>query len=169
MEMSMYQASLPVFSRMLPNLESILEKGATHAEERGIDPAVLINSRLYPDMFPLSRQVQIATDVVKGFPARITGQTPPVYEDKETTFDELRARIRNTVAFLDSFTPEQINGTENTEITLPLRSGEISLKGLDYLNHFVMPNFYFHVTTAYALLRHNGVVLGKLDFLGPRD
>ena len=169
MKMSMYQASLPVFTRMLANLDKILEKGAAHAEERGIDPAVLINCRLYPDMFPLSRQVQIATDVVKGFPARLTGQTPPVYEDNEATFDELRARIRKTAALLDSFTPAQIDGTEDTEVTLPLRSGDIKLTGLDYLNCFVMPNFYFHVTTAYALLRHNGVVLGKMDFIGPRD
>ena len=169
MKMSMYQASLPVFSRMLENLEKILEKSAAYAEERSIDPAVLVNARLYPDMFPLSRQVQIATDVVKGFPARITGETPPVYEDNEATFDELRARIRNTVAFLATFTPERIDGTEETEVTLPLRSGDIKLKGLDYLNNFVMPNFYFHVTTTYALLRHNGVPLGKMDFIGPRE
>ena len=166
MQMSMYQASLPVFIHMLRNLREILGKGAAYAEEKGIDSAVLVNCRLYPDMFPLCRQVQIATDVVKGFAARISGQTPPKYEDNESNFDELAARVGKTIAFLESFKPEQIDGTEDKEITLPLRSGDLDLKGLDYLNRFVTPNFYFHVTTTYALLRHNGVELGKKDFIG---
>lgn len=166
MQMSMYQASLPVFERMLGNLRDILGKGAAHAEGKGIDPAVLIGSRLYPDMFPLSRQVQIATDVVKGFAARIAGQAPPKYEDNEATFDELAVRVNKTIAFLEGFEAEQIDGTEEKEITLSLRSGDFTLKGLDYLNGFVMPNFYFHVATTYALLRHNGVELGKKDFIG---
>jgi len=166
MQMSMYQASLPVFIHMLGNLREILGKGAAHAEEKGIDPGVLLNCRLYPDMFPLSRQVQIATDVVKGFAARVADQSPPKYEDNEATFDELAERVGKTIVFLESFEPGQIDGTEEKQVLLPLRSGEVTLKGLDYLNHFVMPNFYFHVTTAYALLRHNGVELGKKDFIG---
>lgn len=169
MQMSMYQASLPVFIHMLGSLQNILDKGAAHADAKGIDPAVLINSRLYPDMLPLSRQVQIATDVVKGFPARVTGQEPPKFEDTESTFEELKARIEKTLAFLETFTSDDIDGTENAEVTLHLRSGDIKLKGLEYLNGFVMPNFYFHVTTAYALLRHNGVELGKMDFIGARE
>lgn len=168
MQMSMYQASLPVFIHMLRNLRGILEKGATHAEDRGIEPAILVDCRLYPDMFPLSRQVQIATDVVKGFAARISGQAPPKYEDDEATFDELIARVSKTIAFLETFGAKQIDGTEDKQITLPLRSGDVTLEGLDYLNRFVMPNFYFHVTTTYALLRHNGVELGKMDFVGGR-
>lgn len=166
MQMSMYQASLPVFIHMLRNLREILQKGAAHASEKGIDPAVLVGCRLYPDMFPLSRQVQIATDVVKGFAARIAGQTPPKYEDDEATFDELIARVSKTIGFLETFEAEQVDGTEDKEVTLSLRSGDITLRGLEYLNGFVMPNFYFHVTTTYALLRHNGVDLGKKDFIG---
>ena len=166
MQMSMYQASLPVFIHMLRNLRGILGKGAAHCEEKGIDPGVLVDCRLYPDMFPLSRQVQIATDVVKGFAARLAGQEPPKYEDTEASFDELVARVDKTIAFLETFKPEQIDGTESKEVTLHLRSRDITLKGMDYLNGFVMPNFYFHVTTTYALLRHNGVELGKMDFIG---
>lgn len=166
MRISMYQASLPVFVHMLRNLREILRKGAAHAEEKGIDPGVLLDCRLYPDMLPLSRQVQIATDVVKGFAARVAGQSPPKYEDNESTFDELVERINKTILFLESFEPGKIDGTEENEVLLPLRSGDVRLTGLDYLNHFVVPNFYFHVTIAYALLRHNGVELGKKDFMG---
>ncbi len=166
MQISMYRASLPVFVHMLRNLRGILQKGAAHAEEKGFDPGVLVNCRLYPDMLPLSRQVQIATDVVKGFAARVADQSPPKYDDNESTFDELAERVGKTILFLESFEPGQIDGTEEKEVLLPLRSGDITLTGLDYLNHFVVPNFYFHVTTAYALLRHNGVELGKKDFMG---
>lgn len=166
MRISMYRTSLPVFVHMLRNLREILKKGAAHAEDRGVDPGVLVNCRLYPDMFPLSRQVQIATDVVKGFAARVAGQSPPKYDDDESTFDELVERVDKTILFLESFEPGQIDGTEEKEVRLLLRSGDVTLTGLDYLNHFVMPNFYFHVTTAYALLRHNGVELGKKDFMG---
>lgn len=166
MRISMYRASLPVFVHMLRNLREILQKGAAHAEDRGVDPGVLVNCRLYPDMFPLSRQVQIATDVVKGFAARVAGQSPPKYDDDESTFDELVERVDKTILFLESFEPGQIDGTEEKEVRLLLRSGDVTLTGLDYLNHFVVPNFYFHVTIAYALLRHNGVELGKKDFMG---
>ena len=164
--MSMYQASVPVLKRMLNNLSDILEKGAAHAEAKKIDPAVLIASRLYPDMFALARQVQTATDTAKGCAARLAGKEIPKYEDNEATFPELAARIRKTVAFLDTFKPEQIDGMEDKSITLKLRGGDLSFTGMSYLLHFALPNFYFHVTTAYDILRHNGVEVGKMDFLG---
>ncbi len=166
MKMSMYQASLPMFIHMLRNLDAILSRGAAHAEAKGIDPAVLVQARLYPDMLPLARQVDIATDVVKGCPARLSGQEPPKYEDDETGFPELSARVRKTIAYLETFKPEQIDGTEDKQVTLKLRSGEVTLDGYRYLTGFVIPNFYFHVTTTYDILRHNGVELGKKDFTG---
>ena len=162
----MYQASVPVLKRMLNNLSDILEKGAAHAEAKKIDPAVLIASRLYPDMFALARQIQTATDTAKGCAARLAGKEIPKYEDNEATFPELAARIRKTVAFLDTFKPEQIDGMEDKSITLKLRGGDLSFTGMSYLLHFALPNFYFHVTTAYDILRHNGVEVGKMDFLG---
>ena len=166
MKISMYQASLPVLKLMLANLAEILKKSAAHAEAKKIDPAVLITSRLYPDMFALARQVQIASDTAKGCAARLAGSEIPKYEDNEATFPELVARIEKTIAFLDSFKPEQIDGTEEKSITLKMRSGDLNFTGLSYLLNFVIPNFYFHVTTAYDILRHNGVEIGKNDFLG---
>ncbi|MGH8225868.1 MAG: DUF1993 domain-containing protein [Gammaproteobacteria bacterium] len=166
MTISMYQASLPMFVRMLRNLDAILAKGAVHAEAKKIDPAVLVASRLYPDMFTLARQVQIATDIVKGCAARLSGQEPPKYEDNETSFPELAERVQKTIAFLETVKPEQIDGTEDKQITLNMRSGDLTFDGLSYLTGFVIPNFYFHLTTAYNILRHNGVELGKMDFLG---
>lgn len=166
MNMTMYSASVPVFIHMLRSLEAVLAKGAAHAEAKGIDPAVLAGARLYPDMFPLSRQVQIATDVVKGCPARLSGQEPPKYEDDEAAFPELVERVRKTIAYLEGFKPEQIDGTEDKQVTLKLRSGELTLDGYAYLTGFVIPNFFFHVTTTYDILRHNGVELGKKDFIG---
>lgn len=168
MTISMYQASLPGFIRILHNLDGILAKGASYAEAKNIDPAVLVGSRLYPDMFPLSRQVQIATDVVKGCAARLAGEEPPKYEDNETSFSELSERVRKTIAFLESFDASRIDGSEERQITLKLRSGDITLDGLNYLRGFVIPNFYFHVTTTYDILRHCGVELGKMDFVGGR-
>jgi hypothetical protein len=162
----MYQASVPVLKRMLNNLSDILEKGAAHGEAKKIDPAVLIASRLYPDMFALARQVQVATDTAKGCAARLAGKEIPKYEDNEATFPELVARIKKTVGFLDTFKAEQIDGSEDKNITLQLRSGDLNFTGISYLLHFALPNFYFHVTTAYDILRHNGVELGKMDFLG---
>jgi hypothetical protein len=144
----------------------ILEKAEQYAEEKKIDPSVLINARLAPDMYPLSRQVQIATDMAKGCAARLAGLEVPVYEDNETTFQELRARIAKTVAFIQSVDAERIDGSEERNITLKLRSREVSFAGQPYLLHFVLPNFYFHVTTAYAILRHNGLAIGKMDFIG---
>jgi uncharacterized protein len=166
MSLNMYQASIPVFIRMLGNLSSILDKAATHAGAKKIDQAVFVNARLAPDMYPLSRQVQIATDMVKGCAARLAGIEVPSYEDNETTFADLQARIAKTVAFLQSVSDGQINGSEGRTVTLKLRDKEVSFLGLPYLLDFVLPNFYFHITTTYAILRHNGLEIGKMDFLG---
>lgn len=162
----MYAITIPPILRSLTNLRAILEKAVSHAELKKIDPSVLINARLYPDMYPLSRQVQIATDVAKGAAARLAGQEPPKFEDTESTFPELLARIDKTVALLESFTADQINGSEGKTILLPRHDRTSEFKGLDYLTDFVLPNVYFHVATTYAILRHNGVELGKQDFLG---
>jgi len=166
MSISMYPASVTIFLRTLANLKAILEKAAAHAEARKITPSVLLNARLYPDMFPLSRQVQIATDNAKGAASRLAGIEPPKYEDNETSFEELVARIDKTIAFLETFKPEQIDGSEDKTITLPMRDRTLTFKGLPYLLEYVLPNIYFHTTTAYAILRHNGVEIGKQDFLG---
>lgn len=166
MALSMYQASIPVFTRMLDNLASLLEKGAAHAEARKIDPSVLIGYRLAPDMFPLNRQVQIATDHAKGCAARLAAIDPPKFEDNETSFPDLIARIRKTQAFLATVTAAQIDGSEERIVTLKLRGNELTLPGQTYLLHMAMPNFYFHVTTAYDILRHAGVEIGKQDFTG---
>jgi hypothetical protein len=162
----MYAASVPPIIRSLINLRSILEKAVTYAEAKKIDPSVLINARLYPDMLPLSRQVQIATDVAKGAVSRLAGLEPPKYEDNESTFPELLARLDKTIALLESFKPEQMDGSEDKTIMLPMHERTVTFKGLPYLLDFVLPNVYFHVTTAYAILRHNGVEIGKKDFLG---
>jgi len=167
MAMSMYQASVPLLARMLANLNNFLNKAAKHCEEKKIDPGAILNARLYPDMFHLIKQVQVATDTAKGGVARLAGQEPPVYEDTEKSFADLAARIEKTIAFINSFKPGQIDGTEEKEITLKMRAGEVKFKGQAYLQNFVYGNFYFHVTTAYAILRHNGVEVGKRDFLGP--
>lgn len=168
MTISMYTASVPSFIHALKNLIDIIEKGAAHAAEKSIDPSVFTSSRLYPDMLPFSRQIQIATDIVKGGAARLAGVEPPPYADTETTFPELIARVNKTIDYLKTFTADQIDGSEGREITIKMRSGPVSFTGLEYLQTFVIPNLYFHSTTAYGLLRHNGVVLGKLDFLGKR-
>ncbi|WP_269532993.1 DUF1993 family protein [Chitinimonas sp. BJYL2] len=167
MSLSMYQASIPVFIRMLGNLSNLLDKALAHAEAKKFDPTILVNGRLAPDMFPLSRQIQIATDGVKGCAARLAGVEIPSYADTETTIDELKARIARTVAFLQTFTPAQIDGTEDKTVTLKLRGEETQFQGQPYLLDFVLPNLYFHITTAYAILRHNGVEIGKRDYLGP--
>lgn len=166
MTISMYQASVPVFLRALGNLGGILEKAATHAEAKKIDPAVLLAFRLYPDMFPLSRQVQIASDNAKGCVARLAGAEPPKFEDNETSFPELITRLRKTADFLKTLTPAQIDGSEERQIVLKMRDGAREFLGQAYLLHYALPNFYFHATTAYAILRHCGVELGKKDFLG---
>lgn len=166
MSPSMYKLSAPVLTRMLGNLSDVLKKGQAHAEAHKIDPSVLINARLYPNMFPLARQVQIATDQAKGCVSRLAGQEPPKFEDNETTFGELLTRIDKIVAHLESFRPEQIDGSETRKIELKTGGQVRSFEGLSYLVNYVYPNFYFHVTTAYAILRHNGVEIGKQDFIG---
>jgi hypothetical protein len=165
MTISMYQASVPVFVRMLKNLSAILEKGQKHAEARKIAAGVLPASRLIADMFPLSRQVQIATDHAKGAAARLAGVDIPKYEDNEQTIEGLKARIAKTIAFVETFTAERLAGSEEREIILALSFGELKFKGADYLLGFALPNFYFHVVTAYDILRQNGVDVGKRDFL----
>ena len=166
MTISMYQACVPTFIRVLDNLAAVLEKAAAHAEAKKIDPAVLIASRLYPDMFPLLKQVQIAADAAKGGAARLAQLEPPAYEDNETTFAELVARLRRTVAYLGTLKPEQIDGSEERTVTWKTRTATKSMQGMPYLLNHVLPNLFFHVTTAYAILRHNGVEIGKGDFLG---
>jgi len=166
MSLTMYQASIPSFVRMLDNLSVILDKAAAHAEAKKIDPAVFINARLAPDMFPLCRQVQIATDMVKGCAARLAGIEVPRYEDNETTFAELQARIGKTKAFLQSVSASQIDGSEQRQITLKFGSRELSFLGQPYLLDFVLPNFHFHLSMTYAILRHNGVEIGKKDYIG---
>jgi len=166
MSISMYSASVPSLIRSLSNLTTILEKGATYAETKKIDPTILIHTRLYPDMFPLGRQVQIASDVARKGVARLAGLEAPPIEDNETTFAELIARLQDTQDYLKIFTPEQIDGTEQKLIALPLRDRTVNFEGMTYLLYFILPNVYFHVTTSYAILRHCGVELGKLDFLG---
>jgi len=167
MSFSMFGASVPVFETGLNALLAILEKAETHATAKKIDPAVLLNSRLSPDMFPLTRQVQIAADLAKNGSARLAGTEAPRYEDTETTIDQLRARLGNTVAYIRTLDSRLFDAAMDREITFPLgptKKGH--MKGSDYLNHFVVPNFHFHVTTAYAILRHCGIEIGKNDFLG---
>lgn len=166
MPLSMYQASVPVFRQILGALSAILDKADAYAAERKIDPAVLLNTRLFPDMFPLARQVQVACDQAKGCAARLAGVAVPSYEDTETSIADLKARIAKTLAFVESLTPAQIDGSEERPVTIKLRSGELAFTGQDYLLKFVLPNFYFHATTAYDILRQCGVPLGKRDFLG---
>ena len=166
MTLSMYQASVPVFTRMLENLSAILAKAAAHAEAKKIDPAVFINARLAPDMFALARQVQIASDAAKGCVARLAGAEVPSYPDTEATFPDLQARVAKTIAFVKGFTAQQIDGSEERTCILKIRGEEMKFRGQDYLLKLALPNFFFHVTTAYDILRHNGVEVGKMDYLG---
>ena len=165
MSLTMYEASIPVFVSKLNNLSAILKKAEAHALAKKIEPEVFINGRLAPDMFPLSRQIQIASDGVKGCAARLAGVEVPSFPDTEKTFAELQARITKTIDFLKSVTPKQIDGSEERKITLKLRGQETSFLGQPYLLNFVIPNFYFHISIAYAILRHNGVDIGKMDYL----
>ncbi|HEY0180030.1 MAG TPA: DUF1993 domain-containing protein [Dokdonella sp.] len=169
MSLSMYDASVPVFARGLTNLAGILRKGAAHAQERKIDASAFLGARLYPDMLPLVRQVQIATDHAKNASARLANAERPAFDDAETTFEQLDARIGRTLDYLGTLTPAQFDDSANRDIVLPLRGREVVLKGQPYLFAFAQPNFYFHATAAYAILRHGGVALGKSDFLGPLD
>jgi uncharacterized protein len=166
MPLSMYDASVVPFRLQLNALEQILAKAQAHAAHKGYDPAHLLQARLFPDMFPLSRQVQIACDMAKSGAARLAGMEPPRHEDNETSFDELRARIGKTLAYIDSVERGLIDGSEERQVVVPLRDRTLKLSGRDYLFGFVLPNLYFHAATAYNILRHNGVELGKKDFLG---
>lgn len=166
MPLTMYQASVPSFVRGLHNLAAILHKAAAHAEAKKIAPEVLLNARLAPDMFPLVRQVQIVSDSAKGCAARLAGVEVPSYADTEASFAELQERIAKTVAFLHGLPPQQIDGSEERPITLKMHSREVHFSGQAYLLDFALPNFYFHLTTAYGILRHNGVEIGKADYLG---
>ncbi|MBI1778232.1 MAG: DUF1993 domain-containing protein [Proteobacteria bacterium] len=166
MTLSMYQASVPILQKMLTNLSQILDKAATQAAARKVDPAVLLNTRLYPDMFPLVRQVQLTTDFARGTAARLAGQEVPKVPDTETTIEELKARIGKTLDFLKAAKQAQIDGSENRDITFPIGGNPMTFKGESYLVGFALPNFYFHLTTAYAILRHCGIEVGKRDFLG---
>ncbi|HLG89208.1 MAG TPA: DUF1993 domain-containing protein [Alphaproteobacteria bacterium] len=162
----MYQASIPVFRQKLDCLATLLKKAEAHAAEKKIDPSVLLQARLFPDMFPLVKQVQIAADTAKGGAANLAGIEAPRFEDVEVTFPELSDRIQRTQRYLDQFRPEQIDGAEDKDINLVLGGHQVGFKGRQYLLGFVTPNFYFHLTTAYAILRHSGVEVGKRDFLG---
>ena len=163
---SMYNASIPAFIKMLNNLDAILDKASTWAQAKKIDEKYLMTSRIAPDMLPFTKQIQIATDIVKGCAARLAGADVPKYEDNESSFVELKARVSKTIAFLETFTAQQIDGSEDKSIELKFGPNSFHFKGLDYLLTFANPNLYFHVTTAYAILRHNGLEIGKKDFLG---
>ena len=165
MTISMYQASVPRFANTLKNLSAILDKAQAHAEGKKIEPAVLTNFRLYPDMLPMKRQVQIACDSAKGAVARLAGVEVPKHEDTEETFVELKARIAKTIDFIQTFKPAQLDGSEEKNIHLKLGPREVDFKGIQYLLGHALPNFYFHVVTAYDILRHNGVEIGKRDYL----
>jgi hypothetical protein len=162
----MFTASVPVYTQFLTSLSAILKKAAAHAEAKKIDPSIFINARLSPDMFALARQVQIATDHAKGSLARLAGVEIPAYADTEATFDELEARIQKTLAFVKTFKPEQIDGTEGKEIVLTFGTQKFPFNGQTYMIQFALPNFYFHTTMVYAILRENGVEIGKRDFMG---
>jgi hypothetical protein len=166
MSLPIYQASVPVLVRVLSNFIAVLGKAKAHVEAKKLEPSTLTAFRLYPDMLPLTKQVQIASDMAKGGGARLAGAEVPKYEDNETSFDELIGRLEKTIEFLRRLDPAAFEGAENREIVLPMRSGPIKFKGADYLFNFVLPNVYFHAATGYNILRHNGVEIGKMDFLG---
>lgn len=169
MPLSMHQASVPVFLRALANLRAVLAKGEAHANERGIAPEVLLLTRLTPEMHPLQRQVQIATDMARNGASRLAGAELVKIDDTETTFAELYARIDRAAEQISGYTAEQIDGSETREVVIRTPKGEMAFAGQSYLLDFVLPNLFFHTTTAYAILRQSGVALGKMDFIGSRD
>ncbi|HEU4376418.1 MAG TPA: DUF1993 domain-containing protein [Telluria sp.] len=166
MTFSMYSASAPVFKQILNSLSAIVDKAEAHASEKKIDPAALLQARLFPDMFPFIRQVQIAADFAKGSAARLGGVEVPKYEDDEVTFADLKARIAKTVAFIDSVPQDGIEASAQRDITTGSGEKAKQWKGQVYLLHYALPHFFFHATTAYDILRHNGVDIGKKDFIG---
>jgi hypothetical protein len=163
---SMYQASVPVYLQYLNSISAVLDKSAAFAEAKKIDPAVLLQTRLYPDMHPLVKQVQIFTDQATRGVSRLAGVEPPPFPDTEANFADLKARIAKAIAHVQSFTPEQIDGSEGRDIVMKTPRGDLTFKGLQYLLGFSLPNFFFHATTTYAILRHVGVEVGKMDFMG---
>lgn len=168
MSQSIYEASIPTLLLALDNLAVVLAKGRAHAEQEKIEPAVLLNMRLFPNMFPLTRQVQICSDISKGCAARLAGVEPPKYEDNEASFAELAARIEKTQGFLRGFQPKQFEASDSRPVVIKLPNRALNFKsGWDYLLTFVLPNVYFHSTATYSILRHAGVPVGKADFLGP--
>jgi hypothetical protein len=166
MSLTMYQASVPSFVQILTALSGVLDKGQAYATAKKFDPGILLAARLAPNMFPLSRQVQIACDFAKGASARLAGAEVPSWPDQEKTFAELQERIRRTVDFVRTFKAAQIDGSEERDVSISIAGQPVSFKGQPYLIQFVLPNFYFHTSVAYAILRHNGVELGKRDFVG---
>ena len=166
MSLSMYQASVPRFVNMLTNLSNILDKTQAHVDAKKLDASALTGFRLFPDMLPMAKQVQIACDTAKGLVARLAGAEIPVYEDNEKTLAELKARIAKTIAFIQTFTPAQIDGTEDKDIVVKRGDKETHYRGMQFLLGHATPNLYFHITTAYNILRHNGVEIGKRDYLG---
>jgi uncharacterized protein len=166
MNLSMYQASVPRFVNILGNLSAILDKAQAHVDAKKIDEGVLPNYRIFPDMLPMTAQVQIACDAAKGVVARLAGVEIPVFDDNEKNLADLKARITKTIAFIQSVTPAQIDGTEDKEIVIKRADKETRYNGMQFLLGHALPNFYFHVTTTYNILRHNGVEIGKRDYLG---
>jgi hypothetical protein len=166
MKISMYSMSVETFLPALATLSALLDKGLEHATEKKFDPAVLVNARLAPDMLPLSRQVQIACDIAKNGSSRLAGQEPPRFEDNESTLEELRTRVARTIEHLKRIPASAIDGSEDRDIKIPLRERTLQMQGLPFLRTWALPNFYFHVVATYAILRHNGVDIGKRDFLG---
>jgi uncharacterized protein len=166
MSITMYSASTPVFVRMLTNLGTWLDKAEAHATAKKFEPSVYLGARFAPDMLPFTKQIQIACDMAKFGIARLAAVDAPKFDDTEASLAELRERVRATVDFIKSVPAAKIDGTDDKDVTIPRRDGTMTLKGEAYLKHFVLPNFFFHMTTTYALLRHNGVELGKIDFLG---
>lgn len=167
MTLSVHTITVPVFTRALTNLSAIIDKALVHCEAKKIDPAVLLGMRLYPDMFPLLRQVRIACDFAKGSCARLAGQEVPQWEDNEVTFADLKARIQRTIDFISTFTPAQLDAAPGRDVTVTMRGENKTFESVHYLLTMALPNFWFHATTAYAILRHAGVELGKKDFIGP--
>lgn len=163
--MNLYDATVPIFTKFLGNIDRWLDKAVAHADARKFDPEILVQARLAPDQYPLVRQIQSACDTAKFAVAKLTGTEPPSHPDTETTIAELRARLRTAIAYVESFKPEQFVGAEDRRCAHQWMQGA-SLRGGDYLDHFVLPNFHFHITTAYSILRHNGVPVGKTDYIG---
>ena len=166
MSNGLHAVSIPVFTRMLGNLSKLLDKAVADAQARNFEVSVLLESRLYPDMFALTRQVQLACDFAKGASARLAGVPVPAFPDEETTVDALKVRIEKVIAFCNSVSPADVDTGADRNVMIKMRDRSLEMKGLDYLNGMAMPNFWFHVTTAYAILRHNGVPIGKRDFVG---